>query len=63
MSIPFGGGMKFAVNDNIRIGLEVGFANYLQITWMMSVKHLLLSRISLQSAGQQLLTFLTAAMK
>jgi Domain of unknown function (DUF6089) len=25
MSIPFGAGMKFAVNDNIRIGLEVGF--------------------------------------
>lgn len=24
-SIPFGGGLKFAVNDNIRVGFEIGF--------------------------------------
>lgn len=33
VSIPFGGGVKFALNDNVRLGFEVGmrklFTNYL----------------------------------
>lgn len=34
-SIPIGGGIQWAINDNKRIGIVWAFVKLLQITWMM----------------------------
>ena len=34
-TIPFGGGVKFAITENLRIGIEIGLRKIFTIIWMM----------------------------